>query len=56
MKEEVKFTHVPVNTIKPTKPCWNCGSEDWWQRVTDGAWNCNHCQPFPDSKLVKVNK
>ena len=32
---------------KPTKPCYICGSNDWWQRA-DGSWNCNRCHPNPN--------
>lgn len=32
---------------KPTKPCWVCGSSDFWQRP-DGSWLCNRCHPNPN--------
>ncbi len=32
---------------KPTKPCYVCGSNDWWQRP-DGGWLCGRCHPNPN--------
>ena len=32
---------------KPTKPCWNCGSSDWWL-TPDGRWLCGKCHPNPN--------
>jgi len=32
---------------KPTKPCYACGLNDWWQRP-DGGWNCGRCHPNPN--------
>ena len=32
---------------KPTKPCYACGANDWWQRP-DGGWNCGRCYPNPN--------
>jgi hypothetical protein len=40
------------NIIKPSKPCFNCGGEEWWQRIPDGHFVCKWCHPFPDSALV----
>lgn len=36
---------------KPTKPCYVCGANDWWQRP-DGGWNCGRCHPNPSSAPV----
>lgn len=36
---------------RPTKPCYVCGSNDWWQRP-DGGWNCNRCHPNPNPDSV----
>ena len=32
---------------RPTKPCYICSSNDWWQR-SDGGWLCNRCHPNPN--------
>lgn len=32
---------------KPTKPCYVCGTNDWWQRP-DGGWLCGRCHPNPN--------
>lgn len=32
---------------KPTKPCWNCGSTDFWL-TPDGHWLCGRCHPNPN--------
>ncbi len=32
---------------KPTKPCYVCGSSDWWHRP-DGGWACGKCLPNPN--------
>jgi hypothetical protein len=31
-------------STKPEKPCYSCGSMDYWQR-SDGGWVCNTCHP-----------
>lgn len=31
---------------KPFRPCFVCGSNDWWQRK-DGGWVCGRCHPRP---------
>jgi len=31
---------------KPTKPCWVCGSNDWWL-TPDGQYLCGRCHPNP---------
>lgn len=33
---------------KPDKPCYVCGSNDWWLR--DDEWLCNRCHPEPKGK------
>jgi len=32
---------------RPTKPCWACGSDDWWL-TPDGRWLCGRCHPSPN--------
>ena len=39
---------------KPAKPCYICGSSDWWQRP-DGDWLCNKCHPKPKKKPWQVD-
>jgi hypothetical protein len=34
------------NPGKPIKPCFCCGSTDWWLRGKE--WICNRCHPKPD--------
>lgn len=29
---------------KPVKPCWVCGTMEWWQH-RDGEWICGVCHP-----------
>ncbi len=33
---------------KPDRPCWVCGSTEWWLR--DGEWICSRCHPAPREK------
>lgn len=37
-------------STKPTKPCYVCGSNAWWQRP-DGGWACGRCHPNPNPDL-----
>lgn len=41
------------NKPKPTRPCYNCGSNDWWFRETfgPGEWLCNKCHPNPSKEI-----
>ncbi|GAI71499.1 unnamed protein product [marine sediment metagenome] len=32
---------------KPSKSCYVCGSDTWWQRP-DGGWLCGRCHPNPN--------
>ncbi len=32
---------------KPTKSCYVCGANNWWQRP-DGGWLCGRCHPNPN--------
>ena len=43
-----------TTTKRPTKPCYVCGANDWWQR-SDGGWNCGRCHPNPDPGSNTVN-
>lgn len=36
---------------KPTKPCYVCGGNDWWQ-LPDGSWRCGRCHPQPAPENV----
>ena len=38
---------------KPTKPCYVCGSNAWWQRP-DGGWSCGQCRPNPNPEEGKA--
>lgn len=40
---------------KPTKPCYNCGSNEWWRRP-DGSWNCGQCHPNPNPEEGKSDE
>lgn len=39
---------------RPTKPCYVCGSDDWWQRP-DGGWACGKCHPNPNPDSTPVS-
>jgi hypothetical protein len=39
------------NGRKPTHPCYNCGSSNWWQR-DDGGWVCGRCHPKPQGEFM----
>jgi len=45
---------------KPDRSCGNCGSKDWWFRVTNfkpDEWICGFCHPKPrDFKEKGENK
>lgn len=35
---------------KPTRPCWNCGTNEWWLRdkgIGKSEWLCARCRPNP---------
>lgn len=42
---------------KPTRPCWNCGGTDWWERVAGGSeYLCSRCHPNPAVKELITEK
>lgn len=45
--ETLPDTQQIENKVKPTKPCYACGSADWRQRQ-DGEWVCTKCHPSSD--------
>jgi len=45
------FTRDKNNGRKPTHPCYNCGSSNWWQR-DDGGWVCGRCHPKPQGEFM----
>ncbi len=44
-----------TTTKKPTKSCYVCGSNNWWQR-SDGGWCCGWCHPNPNPEEEKLDE
>ena len=42
-----KISGTPDKSIRPTRPCINCGLTQWWE-VAKGEWICGRCHPNPN--------
>ena len=39
-------------TDKPARPCFVCGSENWWE-ISPGSFVCGICHPKPGVGAIK---
>lgn len=50
---------MPKIKPKPTRPCFVCGSYDWWLRKVGfgaEAWLCGRCHPNPNKEVSNARE